>query len=512
MKKVVLSLIILLTCVFDGFCGRNRTLEEAQALFQSATTIEQYETAKRKFASARYDIMYNAEEHDLAINDGIKKCDDRIYELTPRLTVNGNDNSVGLKFVGAGGSKTLSISTNQGVPTTSSLPSWITVTSTSSSSMTIKCNANNTPSSRNDWFTINAGSKSVRVNVAQSVAPKLEISKIEFANVQKDGTIINNYGAALYSAGMRYLQPKMVYGGLISSQTKTVNIKVIKPDGTLLSGTSSPAEYSQSFNITLSSGSANTYLLGSLGADNSSVYNAGVWKYEVWIDGKSVYATNVYIYSKETTYLKVNDQTSISTSFSADGGSKSYTISTDGDYWSTRRVPDFCMITNKTTSSFTLQCEPNTSSSSRSDYMKIMSGEKEVRIDISQAAAGPSAKIVSINQTHNIINGYVKGMNIVIKFETSHMKNKRATATAWFYYADNTTQLNNGYGGQVHISKSDTAPYEETTFTMTLFLPYSSLNMARGGDGTFSFDIVITDSKGKTLARKKNNTFTFSSF
>lgn len=504
----------MLACAFDGFCERNRTLVEAQTLFQSARTIEQYETAKKKFASAKFDVSYDAAEHDMAINEGIKKCDKRIYELTPRLTVNGNGTSVVLNFVGDGGSQTLSISTNQGVPTASSLPSWITVTSSSTTSMTIKCNANDSSSSRNDWFKIDAGSKSVRVNVSQSagVEPKLEISKIEFANVQKDGTIISNYGATLYSSDMRYLKPKMTYGGLTSSQTKTVYIKVIKPDGSLLSGTSSPSGYSQSFNINFSSGSGNTYFLSGWGADNSSVYNSGTWKYEVWIDNKKIYSTNVYIQSKGATYLKVNNQTSISTSFSADGGSRTYTISTDGDNWTTWGIPDFCTVTNKTATSFTLRCEPNTSSSSRSDYMKIMSSEKEVRIDISQAAGGPSAKIVSIVQNHNVSNGYVNGMNIELKFETSNMKNKRVTATAWFYYADNTTQLNNGYGGQVHVSKSDTAPYDETRFTMTLYLPYTSLNMARGWSGTLSFDIVITDSTGKVLARENNSTFTFSSF
>lgn len=143
--------------------------------------------------------------------------------------------------------------------------------------------------------------------------------------------------------------------------------------------------------------------------------------------------------------------------------------------------------------------------------MIVKAAGKEIRIDIKQdAKSGPSARIVSVSQEHNVFSGMAKGMNIKVKFQTSGMLNKRVTATAWFYYADNTTRLNNGYGGQVHVSNSDTAPYEETTFTMTLFLPYQSLNMARGFNGSLSFDIVISDSSGNRLAGQDNYSFTYS--
>lgn len=142
--------------------------------------------------------------------------------------------------------------------------------------------------------------------------------------------------------------------------------------------------------------------------------------------------------------------------------------------------------------------------------MKVKAAGKEIRIDIKQdACSGPTAKIVSVSQEHNVTKGFNRGMNIKLKFETSGMLNKKLTATALFYYADNTTQLKNIYGGQVHVSQSDTAPYENTTFTMTLYLPYSSLNMARGFNGSLSFDISITDSYGNSLARKNNYTFTY---
>lgn len=110
------------------------------------------------------------------------------------------------------------------------------------------------------------------------------------------------------------------------------------------------------------------------------------------------------------------------------------------------------------------------------------------------------------------MNGFVKGMNIKLKFDVSGMQGRTVRATAWFYYADNSTKLNNAYGNQVSVSRSDTAPYENTTFTMTLFMPYQGLNMAYGWSGSLTFDIAIYDSSGNKLARQDNNSFTFSNF
>jgi len=143
--------------------------------------------------------------------------------------------------------------------------------------------------------------------------------------------------------------------------------------------------------------------------------------------------------------------------------------------------------------------------------MKVKSAGKEIRIDITQdAKLAPSAEIESVSQEHNVYNGSVKGMNIKLKFKTHNMLNQRVTATAWFYYGDNTTKLNNGYGGQVNVSNTDTAPYENTEFTMTLFMPYTNLRMTGSGSTTLSFDVVITDFSGNSLVRSNNYAFIYS--
>ena len=217
----------------------------------------------------------------------------------------------------------------------------------------------------------------------------------------------------------------------------------------------------------------------------------------------------------ENTYLlKVNGSSeNLYRYFGKTGGNVYYSVSTTDYSYETWGVPSWCHIEDKTSSGFTLVCEENTSGSMRSDYMKIKSAGQEIRIDIEQAAgAVPTASITSVDQVHNVMSDNMKGMDIELKFDVEGMLDRKVKATALFFYGNNSTALMSPFGGQVSVSKSNTAPYENTTFTMTLFLPYQWLNMAPGWSGTLSFDIVIYDDSGSVLTRKNNNKFTYSNF
>lgn len=208
---------------------------------------------------------------------------------------------------------------------------------------------------------------------------------------------------------------------------------------------------------------------------------------------------------KPATRLSVSTE---NVSFGKDGGRRTITVSTNGE-WRIGVGTASWAHTSISGNTITLRVDENDSGDERTDYFTVVAGDKDVRIDISQEG-GPSAEINRIRQKHNVINGYSKGMQIEVEFDVSNMKGKRVTATALFYFGDNTTPLNSAWGGQVSISKSDTAPYTNTTFTMNLFIPYQNLNMAPGWSGNLSFDIVIKDSNGKKLARENNQSFTYS--
>lgn len=518
MKRLLSSIILLVFCVAIGFCGINKTLNAAQSLYQSATTISEYQNAKKKFQSAKSDVGYISAEHDKAINEGIKKCDKKINELSPRLTVNGSSSSTNISFSASGGSQTLSISTNQGTPSASALPSWITVSNSSSSSMTITCAANSNSSTRNDWFQVNAGGKSVRVNVSQGAAENrtIEFISSSFGNTQKDNTIIDSYGSTLYASSIQYLCWRISYNGPSTSQTKECYIKYIKPDGSLMTGTSSPEGYTTSKNITFSPGS-NTVVAAGWGNENGTAYNAGTYRCELWFDGRKQYSASITLHRKqgEASYLTVDNKTAVSTTFSGNGGNETFYVSTDANSWTTWGIPSWCEVTNKTATSFTLKCNPNNTGSERSDYMKVKTDNHEVRIDIKQPS-GSGAKINRIWIDYNTFNNGQKGMMIHIDFEVNGLKNHTINPVAYFYFS-NGNRLNDYDGsyrttdGQVSVGDISNADYEGSQWKdFKLFMPYDQLHMG-AGSYDLKFQIEIHDkTSGKSLLHSDYQSFTFS--
>lgn len=520
MKRLLTTILLCCVCTVIGLCGINKTLNAAQRLYQSATTIKNYQDAKNKFISARKDVGYVAAEHEKAIKEGVRKCDRKISELSPRLTVNGRSTSADVSFSASGGSKTLTISTNQGTPYASSLPSWITVSGSSSSHMTIYCSENTSTSSRSDWFNVNAGNKSVRVNVSQSAGREahLTITGASFGNTKKDGTIINDYGSTLYASDIRYLCPKLTYNGPATSQTKTVSVKIIKPNGDLDTGASSPSGYTYSQGITFYPGESNTVKISGWGNEKSSSYSSGTYRFEFYWDGSEQYSASVYLHKRagESGYLTVDNKTSVSASFGATRSSETFYVQTDADSWSTWGVPSWCTITEKTSTSFKIVCDANTTSYPRSDYMKIKAGDKEVRIDITQAAGQvSSATINRIWVDHNTYNWGQIGMTIHIDFVVNGLKNHTIWPIAYFYYSngDKLKDYDGRYcttDGQVSVGDTSNANYDGTHWSdFTLFMPYAQLHMAPGSY-SLQFDIEIHDkTTGKSLVSSKKQGFTF---
>lgn len=512
MKRLFTTILLCCICALAGLCGINKTLNEAQSLYQNASTISQYQTAKKKFQSAKYDVGYVAAEHDNAINEGVRKCERRINELSPRLTVNGNSSSTNISFGASGGTQTLSISTNQGTPSASALPSWITVSNISSSSISVRCSSNPNTTSRSDWFNVSAGNKTVRVNVSQSATENrnIQFTGSSFCNTTKDNTVIDSYGATLYASSVKYLNWKISYNGPSSSMTKTCYIKYIKPDGELMTGQSSPAGYTTSKEITFSPGS-NTIVATGWGNENATAYVAGTYRCELWFDGIKQYSATITLQRKagESSYLKVDNKTSVSASFGASRSSETFYVSTDADSWTTWGVPSWCSITDRTSTSFKIVCDANTSSSSRSDYMKIKAGDKEVRIDITQAGnPGPTATIDNVWVDHNAWNGMVKGMKIHIKLNVSGYKGRTVKYCVFFYQSDNSTKLVNMYGNHISSSATSTSDYDNCTWNdWWIFVPYTQIFGAANATGRYSFDVEIQTTSGKLLVRNENNQF-----
>lgn len=432
--------------------------------------------------------------------------------------------SESLSFPSAGGSRTITVNSSSSWKIGTKTYDWGHL-STNGNTITLRVDANTTTSSRTDYFTVKAGNLEKRINISQSggTASSSKDATIKSVSVSNNADVDGEKGLSVNVSfnisGMKG------HSGKVSCYFYDTNGNALIDTNDSYGTTGNPSCVAVSRSI-------------NPGYDNT-VYT----DFDVKIPYKELHLSSTYSrtlrvdviiwdYSSgggheltrksgttftcvpNISYLKVDGSTTDKSKyFGESGGREYYSVNTSASSYETWGVPSWCRIENKTSSGFSLVCERNNSRSSRNDYMKVKAAGKEIRIDIEQAASsGPTASITSIEQVHNIMNGFVKGMNIKLKFDVSGMQGRTVRATAWFYYADNSTKLNNAYGNQVSVSKSDTAPYENTTFTMTLFMPYQGLNMAYGWSGSLTFDIAIYDSSGNKLTRQDNNSFTFSNF
>lgn len=122
----------------------------------------------------------------------------------------------------------------------------------------------------------------------------MKIKDVQFNN--RNDSTIDDYGATLYSNKMRYLGAKILYDGLIDETTHpAVDIKIISPNGRIEQGSGSPKGYSFKDTLTVIRGNdIDCFLLG-WGNESESIYERGVWKYEIWYNGKKIYSTKVNI-------------------------------------------------------------------------------------------------------------------------------------------------------------------------------------------------------------------------
>lgn len=125
----------------------------------------------------------------------------------------------------------------------------------------------------------------------------LTISSVAFANTDYNRNIITNYGQQLYT-NMQYLQPKVFYKKSAVGTTKIkLQVKIIRPDGTVIRGKTSPVDYTFEQEVNLSGTNGYIELMG-WGNNEGRVYSEGDYKYEIWSEGKKLFSTIVYIKNK----------------------------------------------------------------------------------------------------------------------------------------------------------------------------------------------------------------------
>lgn len=116
---------------------------------------------------------------------------------------------------------------------------------------------------------------------------------------------------------------------------------------------------------------------------------------------------------KLASYLTVDGSAFLSLRLLESSGSQDMLVSTDGQEWSIRFLPNWCKVT-KYQDHFTLVYDSNPAYDERSGYFEVVSDNKEVRVNLTQPAA-------PINITANINNAYLEH-NVTITDKTQYLK------------------------------------------------------------------------------------------
>lgn len=378
-----------------------------------------------------------------------------------RLDVSPENNT----FSYNGGNKSITVDTD-GIWYINERPSWISTT-TNNNSITLSVEENR-GTYRNGYITIKSGEKEKRINVSQAgkSATRLSVS-------------IDNISYS-YSGG-----------------TRTITVST---DGEWQISTGTAG-----WGHTSISGNTITLRVD----ENTS--SSSRTDYFVIKSGSKEKRINISQGGKPATRLSVSTE---NVSFGKDGGRSSITVSTNGE-WRIGVGTASWAHTSVSGNTITLRVDENNSGDERTDYFTVVAGDKDVRINITQAG-GPSAEVNDIRVEHNVKRtGYnsVMGpwgwqqvpytynvMRIYVDFKVHNMKGKTIRVCAFFYDedGDEMTTSNNQFrapDGQVTVQKTDNSTYESTKWTdFVLEIPYGVM---RKGDN--KFDIQIQDNRGNTL-------------
>ena len=140
----------------------------------------------------------------------------------------------------------------------------------------------------------------------------MKIQKIEFANVKKNGDIIDSYGSTLYASDIKYLKPRITYDGILDEyKYVTLYCKIVKPDGSIETNSNSPSGYTYSDSFYVQTGTYNTHLLTGWGNENGNCYSAGNHRLEIWYEGNRIYQTSFMVKTKENALSRGNWRTAL---------------------------------------------------------------------------------------------------------------------------------------------------------------------------------------------------------
>ena len=128
----------------------------------------------------------------------------------------------------------------------------------------------------------------------------MKIQKIEFANADIDGNIIDLYGFTMCASEIKYLKPRITYDGMLDDPKFVVlYCKIIAPNGRVQTNMISPSGYSFLESFWVQPGYGNTYELKGWGSSQVGSFVTGKYKLEIWYEDMKIYQVPFTVKDRE---------------------------------------------------------------------------------------------------------------------------------------------------------------------------------------------------------------------
>lgn len=458
-----------------------------------------------------------------------------------------------------GGKSAISINTD-GIFVVSTAPaSWVS-TSINGKILNLECDENS-GITRTSYLILKSGTKTLRLDITQAgkLATRLDVSTsdVEFSANGGSRTIdIYTDGECQISTQPKSWAHASINGNSISlsvdenpgikrtdyfviksgSYKERINISQAGKSATRLSVSTENVSFSYtggSLTITISTDGEWQISTGTAGWGHTSISGNTITlridentssssrsDYFIIKSGSKEKRINISQDGKPATRLSVSTE---NVSFGKDGGRRTITVSTNGE-WRIGVGTASWAHTSISGNTITLRVDENDGGDERTDYFTVVAGDKDIRINITQAG-GPSAEVNRVWVEHNVTRtGYnsVMGpwgwqqvpytynvMRIHVDFDVENMKGKTIRVCAFFYDEDGDKMRasNNNYrtsDGQVTVQDKATPRYESSNYSdFTMEIPYSAIIKGKN-----KFVIQIQDNNGEYLGESDYEYFT----
>lgn len=323
------------------------------------------------------------------------------HKTASYLRLDGDDSEKSYSFVAKGDTKQkVSVDCSESYRI-SEMPSWCHTQDQKSSGFTLLCDENTSSSPRTGLFTVTGGGKSVQVRVRQSgitkqaIIPSVDIKSIR---VEQDKTLSDGKGLEIHVAfdikNMNGKECRMIAYFYDSEGNAIIDTNETKY-GTVgdVSYVATGTNFTPGYDNTTYSDMTLSIPYDELHQTGASVkhlkFKLGIWDKSI-SPSEQVYSGTTYTYFDYSTEVTLSVDGSTANKlqkFSATGGRITFIVNTNADSYDTWGIPSWCRVEDKTSTGFTLVCEANPYSTPRTDYMKVMVGGKEIRIDVEQTGA-----------------------------------------------------------------------------------------------------------------------------